>query len=66
MSEPTIHHVDSRMTAHEAVCAERWGAIKSRMARIEGIILVSSGTIIVGLFGVIGFLLPAYMHGGHS
>jgi hypothetical protein len=50
------------MSAHEAVCAERWAAIKSRMSRMEGIIIVSSGTIILGLFGVLGFLLPAYLH----
>ena len=65
MSEPTLYSVDSRMTAHEAVCAERWGAIKARMARMEGIILATSGVIILGLFGVIGFLLPAYMHVAH-
>lgn len=50
------------MTAHEAVCAERWAAIKSRMSRIEGIILASSGVMILGLFGIIGFLLPTFLH----
>lgn len=54
------------MNAHEAVCAERWGAIKSRMGRLEGIILAANGLMIVGLFAIVGFLLaPHFTHGGH-
>jgi hypothetical protein len=61
MPEPTPQSVDARMTAHEAVCAERWSTVKARLGRLEGIILVASGTMIVGLFGIIGFLLGPYL-----
>lgn len=56
-----MYSVDAKISAHEAVCAERWAAIKIRMSRIESIIIASSGVMIVGLFGVVGFLVSLYI-----
>lgn len=45
----TIDNLNVRLTAHEAVCAERYSNIMSRMNRIEKIMLLTAGALIVGL-----------------
>jgi predicted SpoU family rRNA methylase len=44
-----IAELDKRITTHEAVCAERYGALLARMSRMEKIALSVAGTIIVGM-----------------
>lgn len=42
-----------RLAVHEAVCAERYQAILRRVGRLETIVIASSGTLIVGMAGLI-------------
>ncbi|MDP2330295.1 MAG: hypothetical protein Q8M19_06315 [Reyranella sp.] len=34
---PDIHDIDKRLASHEAVCAERYGALRERVGRIEAL-----------------------------
>jgi hypothetical protein len=49
--------LDRRLSVHEAVCAERYQIILSRMGRVERVIIVVSGTLIVGMAGLVTKLL---------
>lgn len=49
--------LDKRLTAHEAVCAERWGAVLSRVSRIEVILMGGTGALLIGMGGIILALL---------
>ena len=51
----------TRIQTHEAVCAERWGQILSRMDRIETIVMWAAGILITGMGGII----VAIMMKGH-
>jgi hypothetical protein len=44
-----ISDLDKRLYTHEAVCAERYGYLLTRMARVEKILLAVAGSIIVGM-----------------
>lgn len=44
-----IGELDKRLTTHEAVCAERYSAIVSRLGRVEKILLGVAGSVIIGL-----------------
>ena len=44
---------EARLNSHEAVCAERYDQINARLKRLEGILIKSVGTILVGMTGVI-------------
>ena len=46
------HEVDTKLSIHEAVCAERYDGINARLKRIENILLGGAGTIIVALLGI--------------
>lgn len=37
MIPPDIYDIDKRLSSHEAVCAERYGAIRERVSRIEAL-----------------------------
>lgn len=45
--------LDKRLTAHEAVCAERWGSVLARVGRIEKILITGTGALLVGMAGMI-------------
>ena len=45
----TANEVGSKLSTHEAVCAERYASINARLKRLEGILLAAVGTIIVSL-----------------
>lgn len=44
-----VTDLDKRLSTHEAVCAERYSSILSRMSRMEKIMIAVAGAIIVGL-----------------
>lgn len=48
-----INELDTRMTSHEAVCAERYAQINSRLKRLEGILMKTAGIMLVSMAGVI-------------
>lgn len=51
-----------RIETHEAVCAERWATVLSRMNRLEAIVISAAGVLITGMGALIVTLA---MKGGH-
>jgi len=47
-----VDSVESRLSIHEAVCAERYLGINARLKRLEQILLAATGAIIMLLHGV--------------
>lgn len=45
--------VDTRLSVHEAVCAERYAGINARLKRLEQILIASAGAIIILLIGLV-------------
>ena len=52
-----LHEVDKRLSMHEAVCAERYGALLARMSRMEKIVISVAGSLILTMGGAIWQLL---------
>ena len=48
-----ISSVDSKLTMHEAVCAERYLSICARLKRLETIVMSTAGMIILLLLGMV-------------
>jgi|TARA_R110001606_G_C15233544_1_gene635362 hypothetical protein len=48
MTKPTLSILDEKVNSHEKLCLEKYENIKSRLLRIE-IILMSSTASIIGL-----------------
>jgi hypothetical protein len=53
MPKLTTKDVDSRVSKHEAVCAERYTDIMFRMARVEKIVMGTAGALIAGMAMII-------------
>ncbi len=58
--EKQVNHIESELQVHAVQCEERWKTIFERMEsveetleRMEGRIMVASGTIIIFLMGLI-------------
>ena len=47
-----MSEVESRLSTHEAVCAERYAGINARLKRLEQILIGSAGAIIILLLTV--------------
>lgn len=45
--------MDKRLTSHEAVCADRYETIGSRLTRIEAIMMFVAGTLICSMAAII-------------
>lgn len=48
-----VSEVEAKLTTHEAVCAERYAGINSRLKRLEQILIVSAGSILLLLLGLV-------------
>ena len=48
----TANEVGSKLSTHEAVCAERYASINARLRRLEGILLAAAGMIIMSLAAI--------------
>jgi hypothetical protein len=48
-----IDLVDAELQTHEAVCAERYTTICSRLKRLEVVVMSTAGTIIILLLSVV-------------
>lgn len=48
-----VSEVESKLSVHEAVCAERYAGINARLKRLEQIMIGSAGFIIVLLLGIV-------------
>jgi len=47
------NEVETRLSVHEAVCAERYQGINARLKRLEQILIASAGAIILLLIGIV-------------
>ena len=47
-----VSEVESKLSVHEAVCAERYAGINARLKRLEHILIGSAGAIIILLLGI--------------
>jgi len=48
-----VAEVETELLKHEAVCAERYEMILFRIERLEKIMLIAAGAIIVGLTSIL-------------
>ena len=48
-----IDPIEARLNSHEAVCALRYDGINARLKRLEQILLVACGFIIVTLLSIV-------------
>ena len=48
-----VNDIDKRLTTHEAVCAERYNGLLSRLKRLETIMIGACGFIIVLLLSLV-------------
>ena len=48
-----IHNIETQLTAHEAVCGERWRETILRIKRIEAVMIGAAGSIIAMLVAVL-------------
>jgi hypothetical protein len=49
----TIDATDARLSTHEEVCALRYEQINARLKRIEGILMKTTGVMLVSMTGTI-------------
>lgn len=52
-NEMLISQAEQRLTAHEAICAERYSGINARLKRLEQIMIGSCGFIIALLAAIV-------------
>lgn len=52
-----ISEVETELLKHEAVCAERYEMIIFRIERLEKIMIVAAGAMIVGLTSILSAIL---------
>ncbi len=48
-----VNSVETKLSVHEAVCAERYAGINARLKRLETILIASAGAIILLLAGLV-------------
>ena len=48
-----VTNVETKLSVHEAVCAERYAGINARLKRLETILIASAGAIIILLAGLV-------------
>ena len=48
-----VNSVETKLSVHEAVCAERYAGINARLKRLETILIASAGAIIILLAGLV-------------
>ena len=48
-----VSEVKAKLDTHEAVCSERWKETILRIKRIEHIMIVTAGTMIVMMIGLL-------------
>ncbi len=49
----TTTEIDNKLLQHEAICAERYKMILSRISRLERIMVGSAAAVIAGLVSII-------------
>ncbi len=49
----TTAEINNELLQHEAICAERYNMILSRLSRLERVFLGAAGAVIAGLLSII-------------
>jgi len=49
----TANEVENKLVTHEAICAERYNTFITRVDRLEKLLIKASGSLILGMAGVI-------------
>jgi hypothetical protein len=49
--------IEKELTKHEAVCAERYEMIIFRIERLEKIMIIAAGAMIIGLTSILATIL---------
>jgi hypothetical protein len=62
VAKMTVAELQQEILTHEAVCAERYQTFITRVDRLERILIVAAGAIIVGM----GSILSAILIGGST
>jgi hypothetical protein len=57
VSKMSVAELQQELLTHEAVCAERYQTFITRVDRLERILLICAGSIIVGLASVLAAVL---------
>jgi hypothetical protein len=52
-----VAEVETELLKHEAVCAERYEMILFRIERLEKIMLIAAGAMIVGLTSILSAIM---------
>ena len=52
-----VSEVESELLKHEAVCAERYEMIIFRIERLEKIMIIAAGAMIVGLKSILSAIM---------
>lgn len=53
MAKISVAEVNSKIEKHEAICAERWLEVISRVKRVEHFILLTLITLVIGMAGIL-------------
>lgn len=53
MAPPDMNDPAVKLAIHEAVCAERYASLLSRMGRLEKIIIAVAGILLTGMAGAV-------------
>ena len=53
MRKMTVATLNNKIESHEAVCAERWLEVISRVKRVEQFILLTLITLVIGMAGIL-------------
>lgn len=48
-----VNSVETKLSVHEAVCAERYAGINARLKRLEHILIGSFGAVFILLLGLV-------------
>jgi len=57
VTKMTVAEIQQELLTHEAVCAERYQTFITRVDRLERILIIAAGAIIVGLASVLAAVL---------
>jgi hypothetical protein len=52
-----VSEVESELLKHEAICAERYEMIIFRIERLEKIMIIAAGAMIVGLTSILSAIM---------
>ena len=55
--EQRVYELERNVSTHEAVCAERYGVVRSRVGRLEALAWATLSSVLAALFVTVIYLL---------